>query len=95
VVCHTFSSISVFDPAEGALRDPRYFPLTNNLRLVKKNFSSSKLSALMKKHENPKISQFAPYISHLIRFSDILHGLWVSVFLIQHKVLCGIQDIFL
>ena len=47
--------ISVLDTAEGALRDPRKFFLTNNLRLVKKVVSSSKLSALMKNMEIQKI----------------------------------------
>jgi len=56
--------ISVLDPAGGALRDPRKIFLTKNLRLVKTNFSSSKLSAHMKKHENPKNLTFGLYISH-------------------------------
>jgi hypothetical protein len=51
--------ISVLDPAEGALRDPRKFFLTNNLRLVKKVLSSSNFSAHMKKHENHRMVTFS------------------------------------
>jgi len=46
--------LCVLDPAEGALRDPRKFFLTNNLRLVKKVVSSSKLLVHMEKLEIQK-----------------------------------------
>jgi len=82
--------ISVLEPAGGALRDPRKFFLTNNLRFVKKVLSSSKLSANMKKRGNSKIIHLT-HISHILtRLYDVLDDLWESVFWIQQKVLCGI-----
>jgi len=56
--------ISVLDPAEGALRVPRKIFLTNNLRLVKKIFTSGKLIAHMKKHENPKTLYLIVYLPY-------------------------------
>ena len=67
--------ISVLEPTGGALRDPRKFFLTNNLRFVKKVLSSSKLSANMKKRGNSKIIHLT-HISHiLIRLYDVLDDL--------------------
>jgi len=64
--------ICVLDSAEGALRDLRKFFLTNNLRLVKKVLSSSKLLVHMKKTGNPKILHLM-YISHILTWLyDIL-----------------------
>jgi len=65
--------ISVLDPAEGALPDPRKFSSTNNLRLVKKNFSSSKLSAHMKKYENHGILTFSYTI---VQFGVIIRDIF-------------------
>ena len=55
------------DLAEGALRDPRNFSLTKNLRLVKKIPAPGKpppVGRNMKIYENPIIG---PYISHICR----------------------------
>jgi hypothetical protein len=67
--------ISVLDPAEGALRDPRKIFLTNNLRFVKKVWSSSKLSALEKNMQNPKNLTFCVYISHFCAFCGVFKQL--------------------
>jgi len=64
--------ISVLEPAGGALRDPRKFFLTNNLRFVKKIWSSSKLSALVKNMQIPKISHFVYTSLILTRLYEIL-----------------------
>ena len=87
-----FWSICVFDPAEGALRDPRYFSVTNNLRFVKKNFGSSKLPALVKNTQIRKSHAFVhipPVMSLII---DILQFFSICIYN-PHKVLCGISDI--
>jgi len=60
--------ISVLGPAEGALRDPRYFSSTNNLRLVK-NISAPANSQLL--WRNMKIKKTHIWLIYLsfIRFT--------------------------
>jgi len=86
--------ISVLDPAEGALRDPRKFFLTNNLRFVKKVWSSSKLSALEKNMQIPKTLHFVCISLILCAFCGVFKNYRVSVFWIQQEELCGIQENF-
>jgi len=64
VYFYTVFGASVLDPGQCALRDPRKFSWTKNLRRVKKVFISVKLTAHMKKHEKSKIVQFDPYTHH-------------------------------
>jgi len=73
-----FIGTSVFDPGQCALRDPRKFSWTKNLRQVKKVFISVKLTAHMKKHENPEIARFDPYTPYFGTICDISHYFGVN-----------------
>ena len=95
VVLYTFFEYQCFLPTQGALRDPRYFSWTNNLRLVKRNLSSSKLTALVR---NTKIQKSHNYVQKsfiMSHISGIIHVFRVSVFFTHTRCSAGARIFFL
>jgi len=84
----------VFVFAKGALRDLRYFSLTKNPRLVKKNCSSPQISALTRKSINLENVKNTHYIHDFVSFWIQYHVILCFEFLFLLKALCGISDIF-
>jgi len=57
-----------FWPSRRCSAGSKIFFCDKQQRFVKKIFTSGKLRALEKKHENPKISQFCVYLSHYVLY---------------------------
>jgi len=87
-------TIVVFLLARDALRDLKYFFLTNNLRLAKKFLEISNESLTAKIRNIMKSWKFVGFHMFVSIICTYMNVFWLLVFWSKHKLLCGIAENF-